>query len=214
MTEIKYIAIADDHAMFRKTLAVLINLFPDYKVLFDAPNGKDFISRLDHKQLPHIALLDIHMPVMDGYDTAAWLRNNHSQIKILVLSTMEDETSIIKMLRNGARGYVLKDADPAELRYSFDEVLSREYFYNDPGKELSNTGLSDNATETIFQLTHAETEYLKHSATEMRLKEIADTMNISMHSAETIRDSLYQKLGLKTRVGMALFAIENNLVYV
>jgi DNA-binding NarL/FixJ family response regulator len=212
MTDVKYIAIADDHAMFRKTLAVLINLFPDYKVLFDASNGKDFISRLDHKQLPDIALLDIHMPVMDGYDTAEWLRNNHSQIKILVLSTMEDETSIIKMIRSGARGYVLKDADPSELKYSFDEVLSHEYFYNNPDKEISNTGLNNNLTETIFRLTQPETEYLKHSATEMRSKEIADTMNISMRSAEAIRDSLYQKLGLKTRIDMALFAIENNLV--
>ncbi len=212
MTDVKYIAIADDHAMFRKTLAILINLFPDYKVLFDAPNGKDFISRLDRKQLPDIALLDIHMPVMDGYDTAAWLHNNHSQIKILVLSTMEDETSIIKMLRNGAKGYVLKDADPHELKYSFDEVLSHEYFYNDPGKELSNTGLNQSSPGTIFQLTQPETEYLKYTATEMSSKEIAGMMNISMRSAETIRDSLYQKLGLNTRISMALFAIENNLV--
>jgi DNA-binding NarL/FixJ family response regulator len=212
MNGIKYIAIADDHTMFRKTLAILINFFPDYKVLFDASNGKDFIGRLDHKQLPHIALLDINMPVMDGYDTAAWLRNNHSHIKILVLSTMEDETSIIKMIRKGANGYLLKDADPAELKYSFDKVLSNEYFYNHPDKELLNTGLNDNLSETIFQLTQPETEYLKYTTTEMRSKEIAGKMNISMCSAEIIRDSLYQKLGLKTRIGMALFAIENNLV--
>ena len=212
MTEIKYIAIADDHAMFRKSLAILINFFPGYKVLFDAGNGKDFISLLKPEQLPDIALLDIHMPVMDGYDTAAWLRNNHSQVKVLVLSTMEDEVSIIKMIRNGAKGYILKDADPAELRYSFEEVLSHKYLYNDAAKALSNTSFTDDPTEMLFQLTQPETEYLKYSTTEMSSKQIADSMHTNMLTTESIRDSLYQKLGLRTRINMALFAIENNLV--
>lgn len=211
MTDTRYIAIADDHAMFRKTLAVLINLFPDYKVLFDAPNGKEFINQLKPEKLPDIALLDINMPVMDGCATAAWLQQHYPEIKVLVLSTMEDETSIIKMIRCGAKGYVLKDADPSELRYSFDEVLSHDFFYHEPD-DGNPFGNNDTSTETLVKLTEPETELLKYAGTELLYKDIAGKMNISMHALESIRDALYAKLGVKTRVGLAIYAVKNNLV--
>src|SRR5579875_4092592 len=110
MPDTKYIAIVDDHTMFRKGLVSLINFFPDYKVLFDAANGKDFINQLKPKHVPDIVLLDITMPEMDGYATADWIRVNHPEMKILALSTMDSETAIIKMIRHGAKGYLLKDA--------------------------------------------------------------------------------------------------------
>ncbi len=212
MTDIKYIAIADDHAMFRKTLAVLINLFPDYKVLFDAPNGKEFINQLNPEQLPDIALLDINMPVMDGYATSAWLHKNYPALKILVLSTMEDETSIIKMIQCGAKGYVLKDADPAELKFSFDEILTHDYFYNEPGDNSFNaSGIMDISTETLVKLTKPEVEFLKYAGTELAYKDIAAKINISMHTLENMRNALFTKLGVKTRVGLAIYAIKNEL---
>ena len=125
------IAIVDDHAMFRNGLAVLINLFAGYTVLFDAGNGKEFIDKLSPQQLPDIVLMDISMPVMDGYATTEWLHNNYPQIKVLALSTMDAETAIIKMIKSGAKGYVLKDADTDELKRALDEVISRGYFYNE-----------------------------------------------------------------------------------
>jgi len=212
MTDIKYIAIADDHAMFRKTLAVLINLFPDYKVLFDAPNGKEFINQLNPEQLPDIALLDINMPVMDGYATSAWLHKNYPALKILVLSTMEDETSIIKMIQCGAKGYVLKDADPAELKFSFDEILTHDYFYNEPGDNSFNaSGIMDISTDTLVQFTQAEIAFLKYAGSELAYKDIAAKMNINMHTLENMRNALFTKLGVKTRVGLAIYAIKNEL---
>ena len=212
MTDIKYIAIADDHAMFRKTLAVLINLFPDYKVLFDAPNGKEFINQLNPEQLPDIALLDINMPVMDGYATSAWLHKNYPALQILVLSTMEDETSIIKMIQCGAKGYVLKDADPAELKFSFDEILTHDYFYNEPGDNSFNaSGIMDISTDTLVQFTHAEIAFLKYAGSELAYKDIAAKMNINMHTLEIMRNTLFTKLGVKTRVGLAIYAIKNEL---
>jgi DNA-binding NarL/FixJ family response regulator len=212
MTDIKYIAIADDHAMFRKTLAVLINLFPDYKVLFDAPNGKEFINQLNPEQLPDIALLDINMPVMDGYATAAWLHENYPSLKILVLSTMEDETSIIKMIKCGAKGYVLKDADPSELKFSFDEILTHDYFYNEPGDSSFNaSGIMDISTDTLVKFTQAEVAFLKYAGTELAYKDIAAKMNMNMHTLEIMRNALFTKLGVKTRVGLAIYAIKNEL---
>src|ERR1700741_1113532 len=110
MADTRYIAIVDDHTMFRKGLTALINLFPRYEVLFEASDGREMIERLKYQRLPDIILLDISMPGMDGYETASWLQQNHPDVYVLALSTMESEVSIIKMIRHGAKGYILKDA--------------------------------------------------------------------------------------------------------
>ena len=108
MHETRYIAIADDHAMFRKGLSVLINLFPGYTVLFDAANGRELTEKINPAQLPDIVLMDISMPEMDGYATTEWLRNNYPAIKVLALSTMDAETAIIKMVKVEPKAMYLK----------------------------------------------------------------------------------------------------------
>ena len=217
MSDTRYIAIVDDHAMFRKGLMSLINLFPNYEVLLDAASGKDFIEQLNPKRLPDIVLLDISMPEMDGYETAEWLHNTHPNVKILALSTMDSETAIIKMIKSGAKGYVLKDADPAELKLAFDEVISRGYFYNDliTRKVMKSINLltdDKNPTSTFAKLTAREVEFLKYTCTELTYKEIADKMFVSVRTVEGYRDALCEKLDLKTRIGLALYAIKNKLV--
>src|SRR6185437_6597060 len=217
MSETKYIAIVDDHTMFRKGLIALVNLFPNYEILFDASNGKDFIAQLNPKKLPEIVLMDITMPEMDGYLTAEWLHNNYPEIKILALSTMDSEAAIIKMIKSGAKGYVLKDAEPDELKLAFDEVMSQGYFYNEliTRKVLKGVGqLVDgkNATSIFVKLTDRETEFLKYACTEMTYKEIADKMFVSVRTVEGYRDALCEKLDLKSRVGLAMYAIKNQLI--
>ena len=211
------IAIADDHTMFRKGLLTLINLFPNYEVLFDAANGKDFIAQLNPKRLPDIVLMDINMPEMDGYTTAEWLFNKYPDIRVLALSTMDSETAIIKMIKSGARGYVLKDAEPDELRTAFDEVMSRGYYYNEliSSKILRRVrDLTDdkNPVSTFIKITDRELEFLKYACTEMSYKEIADKMFVSVRTVEGYRDKLCEKLDLKTRTGLALYAIKNQIV--
>lgn len=217
MSDTRFIAIVDDHTMFRKGLMSLINLFPNYEVLLDAASGKDFIKQLNPKHLPDIVLMDIGMPEMDGYETTEWLHNNYPEIKILALSTMDSETAIIKMIKSGAKGYVLKDADPAELKLAFDEVMSSGYFYNEliTRKVMKSINLlvdDKNPTSTFAKLTTREIEFLKYACTEMAYKEIADKMCVSVRTVEGYRDTLCEKLDLKTRVGLALYAIRNKLV--
>jgi len=216
MNEPKYIAIVDDHAMFRKGLTALINLFPGYEVLFDAGNGKEFISHLQKKQLPDIVLMDITMPEMDGYITTEWVHDNYPEIKILALSTMDAETAIIKMIKSGAKGYVLKDAEPQELKEAFDEVLSRGYFYNDlVSRKVLNAvhQLTEpkNKIATFANLSSREIEFLKFACTELAYKEIADKMGVSVRTVEGYRDSLCEKLNLKTRIGLAMYAVKNGI---
>ena len=217
MPDIRYIVIIDDHAMFRKGLMKLINLFPSYSVLFDASNGKDFIAQLNPKHLPDIVLMDITMPEMDGYATAEWLHNNYPDIKILALSTMDSEAAIIKMIKSGAKGYVLKDAEPDELKLAFDEVMSQGYFYNEliTRKVLKGVGKlvdTKNPMSIFVKLTEREIEFLKYACTEMAYKEIADKMFVSVRTVEGYRDALCEKLDLKSRVGLAMYAIKNQIV--
>jgi len=215
MNEKLKIAIVDDHALFRKSLAVLINMFPQYEVIIDAANGQDMISLLK-LQLPDIVLMDINMPVMDGYAATAWLRLNHPTVKVLALSTMDAETAIIKMIKSGAKGYVLKDAEPQELRQAFEDLMSRGYYYNElvtrkVMNSISQLTESHSTLGVFAKLSERETEFLKLTCTELTYKEIADKLCVSVRTVEGYRDTLCEKLNLKTRVGLAMYALKNQI---
>lgn len=216
MPEIK-IVIIDDHVLFRKSLSILIDHFPNCKVLYDAANGKDFLAQLKPANLPDIVLMDINMPVMDGYATTAWLQANHPEIKVLALSTMDAEQSIIKMIKNGAKGYLLKDAEPTELKLAFEEVMTKGYFYNEliTSKVMNSIHqLTDvkSKLDVFAKLSDREIAFLKLTCTELTYKEIADILCLSVRTVEGYKDILCEKLGLKTRVGLAMYAIKNELV--
>ncbi len=217
MSDIKYIAVIDDHQLFRKGLIHLINLFPDYKVLIEADNGREFINKLKPPALPDIVLLDINMPEMDGYSTAKWIKINYPDIKILALSMLDSETSIIKMIHHGARGYILKDADTEELRQAFKEVLDRGYYYNEliSRKLLQSINLlvnEDSNISLLVKISDREMEFLKLACSEKPYKIIAAEMFVSERTVDGYRESLFRKLNVSTRVGLVLFAVKNGLV--
>src|SRR3954464_407526 len=125
------VVLVDDHVLLRKGLASLIKTFETYGVLFEADNGKDFISRLKPKSIPDIVLMDINMPEMDGYDAALWLKNNYPDVKVLALSMYDNENAIIRMFKAGAKGYILKDCDPAELKTALDSLVKKGFYYSE-----------------------------------------------------------------------------------
>jgi DNA-binding NarL/FixJ family response regulator len=210
------IAIVDDHTMFRKGLSSLINLFPTYSVILEAANGKEMIENLHKNPLPQIALLDIDMPAMNGYETSEWLRIHHPGIKVLALSTMDADTAIIKMIRHGAKGYLLKDADPDELKKAFGEVLTIGYYYSDivtrrVMRSINQLVDQTSNIHTINTITTREMEFLSHACSEKSYKEIADEMYLSERTVDGYRDSLFKKCKVNTRVGLVIYAIKNNL---
>jgi DNA-binding NarL/FixJ family response regulator len=214
-SDLKYIALVDDHTMFRRGLAVLIDLFPKYKVLMDVGNGRELIDQLDPGHLPDIVLLDIHMPVMDGYRTAAWLHTHHPEIKVLALSTMDSDSTIIKMIHHGARGYILKDAEPKELQVAFDEILAKGYYYNEilTRKVIQSIHHSGHESANAFpRLTDREMEFLKHACSEKNYQQIASDMYVSERTVDGYRESLFKKFNVSNRVGLVLYAIKNQLV--
>lgn len=123
------VVLVDDHSLLRKGLANLIKTYDAYTVLFEADNGKNFIDQLKPHALPDIVLLDINMPVMDGYETALWLTSNHPQVKILALSMYDNEEEIKRIMQHGAKGYCLKDADPQEFKHALDSIIKKGHYY-------------------------------------------------------------------------------------
>lgn len=217
MSETKYIAIVDDHTMFRKGLSILISLFPNYEVLFEAANGKELVSKMDQDTIPDIILLDVNMPDMDGYASAEWLRTNYPDVRVLALSTMDAETSIIKMIRHGARGYILKDAEPAELKQAFDEVVALGYYYNDiitrkVMQSISQLVDDRSSLSALVKLSDRELEFIRLACSEKSYQVIAKEMFVSERTVDGYREALFKKLGVSTRVGLVLFAIKNSLV--
>ncbi|OYU56667.1 MAG: DNA-binding response regulator [Chitinophagaceae bacterium BSSC1] len=219
MSDTKYVAIVDDHTLFRKGLASLIAVFPDYKVMFDASTGKDFIAQLNPKKLPDIVLMDISMPEMDGFATTEWLKNNYPDVKVLALSTMDAETAIIKMIKCGAKGYVLKDADLSELKLAFSELIRVGFYYNDIVSRKvmqSLTQLVDDKSElsAFMNLNENELTFIKLACSEKTYQQIAKEMFKSEKTIDGYRADIFQKLNISSRVGLAMFAIKHGIVKV
>ena len=212
------IVLVDDHILLRNGLAALVKKL-GHHVLFEANNGKEFIANLDAKQLPDIILLDINMPEMDGYQTAQWIKNNHPTIKVLALSMYDNENAIIRMLQHGVRGYILKDSEPSELKAAIHAVNVRGYYYSDlvSGQLINSINKMDDGANEIVEsntLTDKEIEFVKYACTELTYKEIAEKMCVGIRTVDGYRDSVYDKLNIKTRVGLAVYAIKNQYVII
>lgn len=210
------IVLTDDHNLLRNGLAELVKNL-GHTVLFEADNGKHFIEKLNPAALPDIVLLDINMPEMDGYETAQWIKTNHPDIKVLALSMYDNETSIIRMLKCGARGYILKDSEPAELRAAIEALMGKGFYYSDlvSGKlmhAINKMEDSSDGLKNLVPLSDRETDFLKYSCTELTYKEIADKMFVSPRTIDGYRDALFEKLQVKTRVGLVMYAIRNGIV--
>jgi DNA-binding NarL/FixJ family response regulator len=212
------IALVDDHVLLRKGLANIIRDI-GYSVMLEADNGEDFIRKLENmKKDPEVVLMDINMPFKDGFETTLWLKKNKPAIKVLALSMLDDENSIIRMLKNGARGYILKESEPVELKSAIEAVISKGFHYSEmvTGKLMHNINKIDdeNDTNSMLNLNEREIQFLKYATTEMTYKEVASEMFLSPRTIDGYRDALFEKLGVKTRVGLAIYAIRNGIVHI
>jgi len=204
------IALVDDHRLFRSGIASLISGFNGYQVLFEAGNGEELMSKLTPKVRPRIILLDINMPGMDGMETAKWLHANHPDIYVIILSMFGDAEKVLQMVKMGVKGYLLKDAEPHEFEQALARVSADEVYY--PEFVTRHIINSFNQQPELIKLNSRELEFLKLAATEMTYKEIADEMCISARTVDGYRDALFEKLQIKSRVGLVLYAIKNKLI--
>ena len=211
------VALVDDHKLFRKGMVELINGFSGYKVIWEANHGLDCIKQLGAGELPDIILLDINMPEMDGYDTAEWLKLHQPKIKVLALSMYDHEEPIIKMLRAGAKGYILKDAEPLELKAALQELVRKGFYYSELVSGTLVNSINRGSDETshladTVKLNDRESDFLKLACSELTYKEIADRMCLAPRTIDGYREALFEKLQVKNRIGLVLYAIRNRLV--
>lgn len=204
------IAIVDDHVLIAQALKGIISNFENFKILFECENGKELIERLqESNNIPDIVLLDISMPEMNGFETALWLNENHPEVKIMVLSMQNDDQSVIRMVKNGAKSYLLKNSHPRDLEMALKKLVEDGYYYPDWASKIIFSSMNNNKTNGLSNLTQREKEFLKYTITEKSYKEIAELMFCSPRTVESYRDSLFEKLKLKSRVGLAVYAIKN-----
>ncbi len=208
------VAIADDHSLLRKALANLVNAYEGYMVMIEADNGKDLRTKIQQAGIPDIVMLDVNMPEMDGFETTQWLHKNYPQIKILALSMLSDERTIIKMFRLGAKGYLMKNTDPEELKKALDSLIDKNVYLSEyvSGKLVS--GLHQNADQQIKELVlnEREREFLRWTCSELSYKEIAEKMFVSPRTVDDYRQGLFAKLKVHSRVGLVMYAIKNGIV--
>jgi two-component system, NarL family, invasion response regulator UvrY len=207
------VAIADDHTLLRKALGKLIGSFEDYSVLFEADNGREIKKKINEHLVPDLILLDVNMPEMDGFETAAWLHKNYPRIKVLALSMFSDERTIIRMLRQGARGYVMKNIDPEELKKALDSVMLKNFYLSEEisGKIISGLNKDVDKTVELPSLSPREKDFLQLICSEITYKDIAAKMFVSPRTVDEYRNSLFEKLKVKSRVGLVMYAIRNGL---
>lgn len=211
------VAIVDDHELMAKALSGLVQKYEEYEVLYDANNGQELINRIKLNMIPDIVLLDISMPIMDGYETALWLKNNYPQVKVLALSMDDKEETIVKMLRNGAKGYLLKGCKPFELKRALDAVADKGYYYTEfvTGQLIKSLNPETlQSPQDVLRLNDREMEFIKWACSDLTYAEIADKMCVSPRTVDGYRESVFQKLSIKTRVGMVIEAIRHKLVVI
>jgi two-component system, NarL family, invasion response regulator UvrY len=210
------VVLVDDHPILRMGLATLVESLGN-TVLFEADGGQEFIEKLDSKNLPDIVLMDINMPEMDGFDTTHWLKQNYPDVKVLALSMYDNEMSIIRMLKCGAKGYIIKDSQPEILKIAIDDIIRKGFYYSDlvSGKLMNAINKMDDDgkhLKNLMPLNDREISFLKYTCSEMTYKEIADKMLVSPRTIDGYRDDIFEKLKIKTRVGLVMYAIKNGIV--
>ncbi|WP_118972642.1 response regulator transcription factor [Taibaiella koreensis] len=210
------VALVDDHKLLRSGLSNFIKTDPGFQVLFEADNGLDLQEKIKSGKVPDVILMDINMPLMDGYEATRWLHTHQPKVKVIALSMYDGEECIIRMLRSGARGYLLKDAEPAELTRAIQETHQNGFYYTPMVTRHIASLINDTESDKKATpgLTEREMELLQYMASELTYKEIADKMFLSPKTIEGHREKMCDKLQLKTRVGLVMYAIKNGIVKV
>lgn len=209
------VALADDHILLRDALASLINTFDNCRVTFTASNGQETLEKIKNGQIPQVLILDLNMPLLDGYETSMWLHKHYPAIHVLMLTMYDTDLTLIRLLQAGVKGFLKKDIHPEELKFAIRSVMESGYYYSHhvTGKLVN---LFRNTLEDLAQkknlLNEQELQFLKLSCSELTYKEIAGKMQLSPRAVDALRDQLFNRLDVKSRVGLAMYAIRHGLV--
>lgn len=210
------VAIADDHKLFRKGVILSLRQYTNISFIAEAENGDELLLKLEEEK-PDVVLMDLRMPGKDGIETTKELSRRYPDVKILILTMYEDERFVSHLMENGANGYMLKNADPTEIKKAIMEVIVRGYYLNNfvnrvllKKSNARNKGVPSLSSEIV--LSDKEKEVITLLCMEYTASEIAVKMEISPRTVESIKDRLMERFGLKNTAGLVFFAVKNNLI--
>lgn len=214
--EIIKVAIADDHKIFRKGVILSLRPFSNIKFVLEAENGDELLNGIPAAE-PEVVLMDLRMPGKDGIETTKQLSKQYPHIHVIVLSMYEDERFVSHMMENGANGYLLKNAEPQEIRRAIMDVYAKGYYLNNFVNRilLKKSHAKQKIVPSLnseITLSDKEKDVLKFICMEFTAQEIAQKMNVSARTVEAIKDRLMERFGSKNTAGLVFFAVKNNLV--
>ncbi len=191
----------------------LLKSFSFIDIVKEAANGQEVI-KLVKEQAPDIILMDYEMPVMDGKEASVYILEHHPSVKIIMLSFHNENNHIIEMMQMGMHSYLLKSAEPEEVKKAIRAVIQNDFYSNELIASAMRQGLvkATSAKPKITSLSDREIEVLKLTCQELSSKEIADCLNISDRTVQNHRANLIQKLGVRNTIGLVRFAYEHQLL--
>ena len=206
------VVIVDDHTLLSQAIGQMVDTFDKFSVLYTCKNGKELIEKFGDspRNVPDVVLMDINMPIMNGIETTAWITENHPGVHVMALSVEDTDTTILKMLKAGAVGYLLKDTEKRVLEHALTEVVESGFFHTKNVTNLLLQSISGSGKRTV-EFKENEITFMKLACTELTYKEIADRMCLSPKTIDGYRDVLFTKLNVKNRVGLVMYAIKNKI---
>ena len=203
------IAVVDDHKLFRKGIAGLVANLEGFTVLFECGNSDELKTQMSAKTKPNIILLDIHDRNQDSMATATWLKKHYPGIPIAVLAMIEKDETILLMMQLGVKCYLFKDFDPDDLETALRKVAAGDLCIPEFVIKLL---LSTYNKPMQAVLSAREQQFVRLMSTELTYAEIADQLRISKRTVDGYRDTLFEKLNVKSRVGIVSYAVRNKLI--
>lgn len=211
------IAIADDQKIFRKGLTGIVNDIKEFDLVFETGNGFDMLNQLSFKK-PDVIIIDIKLPGLDDLKMLDYIKSNFEGIRILMLSTVDEGPYIIKVMKAGANGYLLKDSEPEEIIMAIHEVYEKGFYFN---KHLSITLIKELLVQppatigsTEAMLNDREIDVLKLICEESTNAEIANKLFLSVRTVEGYRTKLFEKIGSRKIAGLVIYAVKNGIIHV
>lgn len=208
--------IADDHTLFRKAMVNLIQSFEKVGEVKDAENGKELLTLMKYEQ-PHVAIVDLQMPVMDGTETCEHIIQKFPDVKIIILTMHDSERYILHMMELGVHAFLLKNTEPEELEEAIHSVIEKDFYHND----LVASVLRKNVKEKkpgqrpnfgTAELTEREKEVVMLICQELTIKEISQRLSLSEHTVRNHRVNIMEKVGVHNMVGLVKYAYDTGLV--
>ena len=209
------IALADDQVLFRKGLLSMFKEFPELNVVIEAGNGEELLEELKKKKAD-VILLDLQMPKMDGIECTERINKKYPEVKIIILTSHNEESFIHHLLKKGAHGFILKDQEIETIVDAIYSVKENGYYFNDKVSRALVKGLMESDTiRPQFKkanLTEREIEIVKLMSKEFTANEIAEKLFISVRTVDGHRERIKEKIKARNTVGIIMYAVKNNLL--